>query len=96
MSFFDYFARSVVEETGVTETIAGASGDYSRIEDVYDALKWRLARNPESGVVLDTPQGVYYLIKTPIWKISGVPVLTALYRFDGNEVVIISIKVDES
>jgi len=45
--------RTVREELDVSEKIDAEIAIYPRLDDAWEALKWWLARNPESGRILD-------------------------------------------
>jgi len=94
MVFTRSLARTIVEESSVVEMIESERVNYSRLEELFEGLKWRLARDAENGVRFASSNGVdYLLIKTPNWAINGVPVITALYSYDDDQVVIYSIKI---
>ncbi len=88
------FARSIREEDEVSATYETASVLYPRLEQLWEAWKWRLARGPEEDAVKVTgtnPQA--YLIKTWDFSEHGMPMsITILYTFDENEVQILSVK----
>ena len=90
-------ALTVVEEDAVVARITQISERYSRVEDLYDALKWRLARDPESGIRISA-NAPYYLVKTDTaaYFIDGVPVIRALYSVSENEVVILAVDLADS
>lgn len=85
-----FHARVVAESASVSNAINQAKKKYPRVEDVFFGLKWVLARDPQKGVQLSNS---YWIIKTAPSAIRGVPVLVALYRFDGDQVDIDAIKI---
>lgn len=90
LSWGDVFrARQVVEEDDVSALVDGARTTYTRVGDVYDAVVWRLARAPQSGTLI---RDGYWILKTPEWRIPGVPVITVLYTFNDDQVVIEGIR----
>lgn len=86
------FARTVIENVGVREQIEAAREKYPRIEEVWDAWLWRLARDPNRDAF---PLGNgLYSIKTTDLSNYGLPEgITLLYSFTEDEVTIISIRV---
>ncbi len=86
------FARTVIENDGVREQIDAAKKKYPRIDDVWDAWIWRLARDPERDA---SPSGNgLNLIKTADLSNYGLPEgIAFLYRFTEDEVTIISIRI---
>jgi len=84
-------ARTVAVEDEVTKSIQNAKGNFKRVEEVYDALVWRLARKPDSGTEISN-EG-HHLIKTADLAVEGVPVIAALYTFTEHQVDILSIKI---
>ena len=82
--------RTVVENPEVSARIDAETAIYPRLEAAFDALKWWLSHEPESGECLDD---FHWL-----WKQSGnrdlkIPALVALYTFTPDEVELISILV---
>jgi len=51
--------REIVEEHVVYQTIDAERVIYPRLEEAYDALKWRLSRTPEFGYLVDEKHWVY-------------------------------------
>jgi len=89
-------ALTVVEEHAVSEQISKISERFSRAEDLYEALKWRLARKPHDGVpIAGTP---YFLIKTsdPGDYTPGVPIIRAMYSVSENEINVYSVDLVET
>jgi hypothetical protein len=60
---------------------------HERLEDAFDALKWWLARRPDSGEAQDDR---YWLYKQRGDPEANIPALVVLYTFDDDEVVILS------
>jgi hypothetical protein len=82
--------REVVEQTVVTATIIAEASIYPRLDEAFNALTWRLARDAESGYLLDEKHWVY---KQQGSKKHKVPGLIALYIIDNFQVTILSIEV---
>lgn len=86
------FARTIARDYSVDAEIEQAQEKYSRIEDVWMGVQWDLARSPETGVALDG----FWLKKSPVWALEGVPIITALYTFDDNEVQVEAIRISDA
>lgn len=79
-------ARTVIEEDAVSKAVEEAIERYPQAGDMFNALVWRIARDPRSGAELeDTGK---WIIKLPTVKGIGNPVLVATYTFDEDEVVV--------
>lgn len=74
-------ARTVVEEDDVSAFIEKHRGNWSRITDVFDGIKWGLARAPEKGYQLND----VWLFKSYPWDGQS---LVVLYEFDDDTVTI--------
>lgn len=91
--FFNGFAKTVIESAQSQESIDSAIKTYPRLSDLYEGLKWRLARRPaESGVKISRLHDKY-IVKTLDWSSYGVPVVRVIYSFNENETEIIAIDV---
>lgn len=87
------FAKTIVESSQAQEAIDTAVKIYPRLVDLYEGLKWRLARRPaESGVKISKLHN-RYIVKTLDWSSYGVPVVRVIYAFDENETEILAIDV---
>jgi len=51
--------RTVIESQNVTHVVYMESQLYRRMEEAFEALKWWLARVPESGSIVDDYFWVY-------------------------------------
>ena len=90
---FNGFAKSVVESNQAQEAIDTAMKTYPRLNQLYEGLKWRLARRPaESGVKISRLHNKY-ILKTLDWSSYGVPVVRVIYSFTDNEVEILAIDI---
>jgi hypothetical protein len=88
-------ARTIIEEDDVAALIDQAAKSYPRIEEVWDAWKWRLARDPFRDATLLRDN--LYLIRTvPELTSYGLPSgITILYEPNDNEVHIKHIRIIE-
>lgn len=82
--------RTVVEAPAVSAKIDAELGLYQRLEEAFDALKWWLAHNPDTGELIDDYHWIYKQRGNRDLKI---PALVALYTFSPHEVEILSILV---
>ncbi len=84
------FIRTVIEAGPISIQIDAEGSIYPRLEEAFDALTWWLARNPESGELLDD---YYWLYKQSGNRDLNIPALVVIYTFDANEVELISLLV---
>ncbi len=81
-----FFARTVVEEKSVTDFIEKHQEEHRRLEDVYEAIKWRIARSPGDGFeIAGTDKR---LLKTVDRPTIGIPAVVVMYSFDEETVII--------
>jgi hypothetical protein len=86
------FARTIIEEKCVSEAIDEAIEISPRLIQLYDGLKWRLARKPESGFKVSRTENLY-VIKTTNWSFLDIPTLRVFYTFDENNVILREIDI---
>ncbi len=84
--------RTIREEEVVTARIDAAKTQHSRIEDIFDGIKWRLSREPESGYQLKGHDPPCYLFKVA-GRIESLPVVTVLYSYGDDLVEIQDIRI---
>ena len=77
--------RTVVENQSVSETIDAEQEFYPRLDQAFDALKWWLARIPESGEIIDD---VNWLYMQDGDERMNIPALVVVYTFDSRQVVL--------
>lgn len=87
------YARTVIEEELVERRIEQAISKAPRLNEMWDGIKWRLARNPEKGQLLEVGND-YYAVKSITWAPGGVPSITVVYRFDDEYVYIEGSKIN--
>ena len=80
-----FAAKTVVEDDRVSEFIAANKQDHPRIEDVFEAIKWSLARGPEDGYQING----FWLMKSYPWPYA--PCLIVMYEIEDHQVVITDI-----
>ena len=74
---------TVREEHHVTEDVNSAVAEYPFAEDVFDAAKWRIARDPECGALVSgtdahPPRRVVHIL--PVHQTSSPGLLVRYYR----------------
>ena len=82
--------RTVVEGLRVSSKIDAEGSRYPRLEEAYDALKWWLAHEPNSG---DAITDYWWACEQKGDSRANIPTLGALYSFDEDEVYIASILI---
>ncbi len=89
-------ARTIVEEELITKRIEKAQQEYPRVGEMFEAIKWVLARNPLRGAKrVPNMNPIRYMIKTRPWKPGRVPSLTVVFHVNEHEVIISGLKVTE-
>ena len=86
--------RTIIEEPLVEARINQAREFYPRLSEVWDALLWRLARDPKCGMKQPVP-GDWYALKTLPWRAGNVPSITILYQVANQTITLRSSKVEE-
>lgn len=81
-------ARHVRVERIVEDYINDEKRRYTRISDVFDALLWRIARQPDAGYPVSHLSPTRYIIKSAPFRLPVPIQLKLLYRFDDEEVVV--------
>jgi hypothetical protein len=82
--------RTVIEAQSVSAKIYAEVSFYGRLEEAFDALKWWLAHDPESGELIDD---YHWLYKQSGNRELRIPALVAIYTFTDDEVEILSILI---
>jgi hypothetical protein len=77
--------RTVVENVSVSEVIDAEQAIYPRLDEAYDALKWWLARVPESGEIIDDVNWLY--MQDGDQRVN-IPALVVVYTFSSREVLL--------
>jgi hypothetical protein len=85
--------RTIIEERLVEARINQARAFYPRLNEVWDMLLWRLARDPRCGQKQPVP-GEWYALKTLPWKAGNVPSITLLYQIQGHTVILQSSRIE--
>jgi len=86
-------ARTIVEDECVSDELTKLIKNHPRIDDLWEAWKWRLSRDPITDA---TPiNDNVMIIKTSSANLSfGVPSIAILYSFSEDEVRVFGIKHD--
>lgn len=86
--------RTVIVEPETEKYLQEEAERLNRLDDVYRALEWVLARNPSVGIQISRWNPPRFLVKSINWV--SIPFrLTLLYRFTDEEVVIEFAKIEE-
>ena len=73
--------RTVIEEQIVSEVIDLEGATYPRLEDSFDALKWWLSHQPDSGEPIDD---INWLFRQDGDPDINLPHLVVVYTFDAH------------
>lgn len=73
---------TIIEENGVTETLLAEVQKDQRVDDVFEALKWRIAREPTVGVLVQETGIDYRLVYFRPSKGAKNPYVLARYLVD--------------
>lgn len=89
--------RTIVEQPLVTAALKRAKEEYPRIEEMFDGIKWKLARNPvhQATKVLNGEVLLGYVLRTISWKAGRVPSLTVVYRVTEDEIFVEALTIRE-
>lgn len=82
--------RTVIESYAVSTKIDAEISTYARLEEAFDALKWWLAHQPETGELIDD---YHWLYKQKGNRDLKIPALVAIYTFDHKDVHVVSILI---
>ena len=88
------FPRTIIEEKLVEARINQALKFYPRLTEVWDAILWRLARDPRCGTQ-QPGSGDWYALKTLPWKAANVPSIILLYQVTDGVVTLRSSRIQE-
>jgi hypothetical protein len=86
------FARTVVESAEVSTLLDAETKRHERLQDLFDGLKWRIARDPEAGYSVPGTRPALCVIRSD--DALGLPVLVLAYTFDADQVVVIGARVE--
>ena len=85
------FERTVIESRIAEQTIDSEIKKVPRLIDIYDGIKWRLARDPESGYRVPRTNPPTYVIHSYHWNVASV---VAAYHFNDDQVEILDVKIE--
>lgn len=79
----------IIEQRSVTDAVAEAHAVYSRFHDLYDALTWRLSRDPLPDEAVEiAPE--FFLVKSEAWSYDGFCQISMVYMLDrDNQQIVI-------
>ncbi len=84
------FARTVRESHIAEKTINNELKHNSRLGDIYEGIKWRLAREPDIGYRVPNTNPQIYVIHSYHW---GEAAVVVAYHFDNDLVDILDLRV---
>jgi len=88
-------ARTITEEKAVSKEIDNAISKHKRLEDLWEAWKWRLSRDPKTDAICVAETDPLMVIKSdPHNNNYGIPTITILYTFSDEEVNIMAVKIN--
>jgi hypothetical protein len=90
------FAKTIVESELVVARMDAAIKKHPRLGEVYESMKWHIARDPNFGTALANTNPVRRIAKTYTWKPGGAPSLSLVFRVTQNEVFIEASRYYES
>ena len=88
------FARSVTIEEAAREELDEQIRRFTRIEDIYRGLEWRIARNPEAGAIIPRSDPAQFIVKSRPFFFPVPLILTMAYHLTDDLVTITLIIVD--
>lgn len=88
-------ARTIVEDDGVRSEADKYSGEYSRFDDVWEGLKWLLARKgPDLNCLRKTENGQEFHLYKAAQMGKDVPIITVVFTVSDNEIRIHGMKAE--
>lgn len=79
------FARDVALSADARRPLDNEIHRFPLLDDIYRALEWRLARQPDVGLRISNG---WHVIRSQAWDAPGAAVIVALYQFNENRVEI--------
>lgn len=86
--------RTIDEAELVKRRIDKAVEEAPRLYELYEGIKWKLARSPTTAANVASLGNGWYMAKTCSWAPGGLPSITVLYKVGDHEVFIESSKID--
>lgn len=84
------FARTVIESPEAAKVIDNEIKEIPRLADIYEGLKWRLARGPDIGYPIPKTNPQLYVTHSYHWNTAAI---TVAYQFDDDQVEVLAVKV---
>lgn len=82
--------RTVIESLEVSEIVDAQREIYPRLDDAFDALRWWLSHDPESGEIIDDINLLYKQKGDPD---QNIPALVVIYTFNDWQVLLMHILI---
>jgi hypothetical protein len=87
------YARTVVESRDASALIDAEIDSFPRLQELYDGLIWRLARQPEIGYSVPETDPPLFLIHSRDWQRPGLPVIVLAYTYSTERVFVQAVRV---
>lgn len=90
------FAREIVEERDVSLAIDGYRQRFSRFDEAYAGLQWRLARRGDQmGLHRRVGNTEYRLYRQDGDPVAQTPALIVVYTVDPDQVVLVGLTAEQ-
>lgn len=84
-------ARTVILEKPAEEALDAGIAQFPGLDEVYQALEWRICRDPEAGRLIKVGLASAYVIRSKEW--IKTPSLVLMYRYTEVSVTILRARV---
>jgi hypothetical protein len=65
-----------------------------RLMELYEGLKWRLARQPDAGYPIPNTDPQAFVIHSFNWKaLAAIAPILVTYTYDDDQVVIVAVRI---
>ena len=82
--FWTQRAFTIIEEDSVVDEVERAVSEFPSANDIFDAAKWRIARDPNSGKPIPGTNPEKKVITLPSFRIVKSPKLVVRYFFENE------------
>jgi hypothetical protein len=86
--------RTIIEQRTAQQELDAKRKVYSRLDELWRGLGWRICREPEKGWVIKHKGSVYYsrIIDPEVYP--ALPGIFVVYTFDENTVNVLFVRID--
>ena len=81
------FARTTIESNIAQHVIDDEIKQKPRLYEIYEAIKWRLARGPEDGYRVPRTDPETYVVHSYHWDIGAAVVVAYIFNNDQVEIL---------